>query len=245
MLKYTDGKCDHEADNSPPLPEVSLSDQADDVKKMKERFKELQASTDPRAKLLCKCLNNNMKWAGSSFIEFVSKGTEGLLNFLSETKQGSVTLAHDVDLYRSTDDDGKLGKRFVGTQWDCPQPKTAGAVRKFSLTLKANGQVRLDVDEVNLYRSSMLPSTDLWPHVCASKCNGQLQVDNLFPGKGPPLALSLHNALQIGGGIAVECYVLRRQAMPLCDENGVLYPMKRTAMGASEASYTPANRANW
>ena len=51
--------------------------------------------------------------------------------------------------------------------------------------------------------------------MCATYKNEKMTVAKLFPKKGPPLKLTLHNALQMGNGTAVNCYVLRRAAMPV------------------------------
>lgn len=50
--------------------------------------------------------------------------------------------------------------------------------------------------------------------------NGKLQVQKLWPDRGPPLNLTLHHALRMGNGEQVPCYVLRRQAMPTYDSEG-------------------------
>jgi hypothetical protein len=136
----------------------------------------LQFIKRTRAELIVKCLDSGMKWAGSSFIVFLSQGVDTLLSFLSETKESSCTssnsststsstsssrgeLAHDVDVYRLNSNTKSLGAQFVTNKWKLPtKPTKAGAVDKFSFTLvkPTNSLVpgtKFDVDQVNLYKS--------------------------------------------------------------------------------------------
>jgi hypothetical protein len=102
--------------------------------------------------------------------------------------------------------------------WKHLEPKqTSGSVEKFCLSLAAAPGVILDIDQVNLAKSSINPSTDIWPNLCLQFANGQLQVGQLWADRGPALAQTLHNVLRMGGGAAVPCYVLRKQAMPTYD----------------------------
>ena len=77
--------------------------------------------------------------------------------------------------------------------------------------------LKLEVDQVNVYKGTISPSTDLWPNLCATYKNEEMTVAKLFPKKGPPLKLTLHNALRMGNEAAVNCYVLRRAAMPVIE----------------------------
>ena len=57
-----------------------------------------------------------------------------------------------------------------------------------------------------------------------------MTVVKLFPNKGSPLNLTLHNALKIDSGTAVDCYVLRRVVMPVL-EGGELVVDSETCDG--------------
>jgi hypothetical protein len=227
LLNCTDGQCAH-VPPSLPLPVVSSPNQQLDAEKMQKNFLDLTSSDDERAKLLVKCLQNGMIWAGSSFIEFASKGVPALLSFLSKqtvpTEPGVLpSPAHDIDLYRRKADTQALGKRFVGLSiWKCGDPILKRAVQEHSLVLKSNPVVKLRIDQVNLFSSRMLPSTDIWPNLCAGYENGHLKIEKLWSNRGPPLELTLHNALRIGSHDhpTPTCYVLRRQAMPMYDTEG-------------------------
>jgi hypothetical protein len=222
LLRCSDGSCGHNHSRD-SIPGVTAQQQKLDAAKVKEKLSALTASTDPRARLIVKCLENGMQWAGSSFIVFLSQGVEKLLSFLSETDDHG-QLAHDVDLYRLTEATKELGQRFVTNIWNFPKPKTqehvkAGAVNKITLTLsKTVGSLetgsKLAVDQVNLFKSKMKPSTDIWPNLCCSASGESLQIGNLFQNQGVPLEVSLHNALLIGSEENVPCYVLRKAAMP-------------------------------
>jgi hypothetical protein len=95
----------------------------------------------------------------------------------------------------------------------------AGGVDKVTLKSKT-GNTRLDIDQVNLPKSKMQPSTDLWPNLCASYKDGKLGVELLWPDRGPLLNFTLHNALRLNCGDAVSCCVLRRIVIPTYDDNG-------------------------
>ena len=62
------------------------------------------------------------------------------------------------------------------------------------------------------------------------KISDELKVGKLFSSEGPPIALTLHNALKIGNPDAT-CYVLRRQVMPVYDSTGVLIADNLTSDG--------------
>ena len=223
LLACSDGNCNH-AEPPPPLPGISAEDEKADSAQVSQLFAELVRSQDERAKLLVKCVKGGLKWAGSSFTEFLSKGVEGLLKFLSEkipaTADAPESLAHDIDLYRINDSTQKLGKRFIGTQWECPGALKARAVDKFHLVLKQDNKTQLQIDQVNLHKSNINPSTDLWPNICASLDDGCLCVGQLWQNRGPPLGVTLHHALSLHSGTPVPCYVLRRHAMPTYDASG-------------------------
>ena len=74
---------------------------------------DLVKSKDQRAMGIVRCLKRGLKWAGSSFIEFVSGGVSRLLQFLSEMREDSNPM-HDVDMYRTTKKTGTLGVRIFG-----------------------------------------------------------------------------------------------------------------------------------
>jgi hypothetical protein len=76
----------------PPMP--SDQEQGEDKKDLQRRVRELQASTDPRAKLLCSLLEEGYKWAGSSLITFLGKGLVALLAALGDGHT-------DLDIYRT------------------------------------------------------------------------------------------------------------------------------------------------
>ena len=223
LLICSDGECKHTTPPPPP-PKISASDQSADSDKVSELFDNLHASQDERAKLLIKCLTAGLKWAGSSFTEFLSKGTAGLLLFLSEknpsTGDTPASVSHDIDLYRPNDSTQKLGKRFIGNEWISSGPVKARAVDKWNLTLVSDHHIQLQIDQVNLHKSNMNPSTDLWPNICASYTEGRFCVEQLWETRGPPLVNTLHNALRLQEGSPVPCYVLRRPAMPTYDEHG-------------------------
>jgi hypothetical protein len=191
-----------------------------------ERFTELEASNDIRAKFIVKCLQNHIKWAGSSFIVFMGGGVATLFEFLDEVKDDG-TPAHDIDLYRKSKKTQKLGTRFAGMKvWKFEELAKKRAVKAFRLTEKnPQGDQRpklLDLDEVNLFKGSISPSTDLWPNLCAGVDEkGALIVENLFSNRGPPIEHTRHNALHFGNG-NVDCYVLRKAAMSTYNDVGGL-----------------------
>ena len=122
-------------------------------------------------------------------------------------------------LARCDENSQKLGARFVGRYWRIENMEKAGGVDKVTLKSKT-GNTRLDIDQVNLPKSKMQPSTDLWPNLCASYKDGKLGVELLWPDRGPLLNFTLHNALRLNCGDAVSCCVLRRIVMPTYDDNG-------------------------
>ena len=226
LLSCSDGSCRHAIDER-VVPAIAAIDQQADTEKLANRFDELEKSSDKRAHLLVKCLKSGFKWAGSSFTEFLSKGTDALLAFLSETQydlddgedgDAVAPLSHDIDLYRHDDKTKQLGARFVGGNWKIASLKKAGGVDKVALFLKADPNTRLEIDQVNLHKSNMNPSCDLWPNLCASFNNGVFGAELLWPDRGPPLDVTVHNALRLNSGTAVPCYVLRRKAMPTYDD---------------------------
>lgn len=228
LLPCTDGTCNHALPEPTPLPSVGPAQRHANDDKVRSLLSSLQRSTDPRMLLIVKCLTSGMVWAGSSFIEFLSKGTARLVEFLSEQKPAEVEaeekgpppprLLHDLDLYRNSDETQKLGKRFL-KGWNVEEEKTKGSVNKYRLSLKADANVKLDVDQVNLSNSSINPSTDIWPNLCLRHKEGKLQVGKLWPERGPAMDVTLHNVLRMGGSDGpVPCYVLRRKAMPTFDD---------------------------
>jgi hypothetical protein len=220
LLRCTGGDCTHDVPELAPVPEVAQADQVSNEKKVQDLLTDLESSEDARAQAIVKCVRHGMAWAGSSFIQFLSKGTGGLLDFLSEEekKEGDITtLLHDVDLYRTAETTQKIGVRFLKGWRHREQKQTKGSVEKFRLSLAAAPGVMLDIDQVNLAKSSINPSTDIWPNLCLQFVDGQLQVGKLWPDRGPALEPTLHNVLRMGGGAAVPCYVLRKQAMPTYD----------------------------
>jgi len=225
LLKCKGGECGH-VQPRPPLPPLATALLNADTERVAERFKELEGSDDIRAQFIVKCLQNHIKWAGSSFIIFMGGGVATLLAFLGESKVDG-TPAHDIDLYRKSKKTQKLGARFSGMKvWKFEGLAKKRAVEAFRLTERKPpaGQrpKLLDVDEVNLFKGSISPSTDLWPNLCAGVDeNGALIVENMFPNKGPPIEITCHNALDFGKG-NVDCYVLRKAAMPIYNDAGAL-----------------------
>ena len=90
---------------------------------------------------------------------------------------------------------------------------------------------KMQVDQVNLFQSNMRPGTDLWPNLCGhyDACDGVFKASKLFEEEGPPLELTLHNALKFGKSVST-CYVLRQAVMPLY-VNGVFVPNDVTCDG--------------
>ena len=215
LLRCSDG-CDHKEQPQPPA-EPGANEQKANEETLRMRSQELEQNNDPRAVLLVKCLREGFKWAGSSLVEFLAKGTGRLLQFLSEVNQGG-ELLHDLDLYRE-EKVKKLGKRFCEAAVLTVSKR--GAVDKYKMVLKGNPEVSLEVDQVNLFkkRSSMSPSTDIWGNLCLEWTNSALRVGQLVPDARIPLSLTLHNALRIGLE-EVACYVLRQKAMPTYDDEG-------------------------
>jgi hypothetical protein len=223
LLECSDNKCGHADDHRKVIPAVPSHKKQSDLLLVKTRFTSLEESKDPRAQLIVRCLKKGFKWAGSSFVVFLSNGVEELLEFLSEMEGGEP--AHDVDLYRIDKTTTKLGVRLVSKTWDFPKPKKARAVDKYTFTLSQQAGAletgaTFAVDQVNLFKSKMKPSTDLWPNLCGGYNGSNFLVENLFQDFGVPLAVSLNHALRIGKEENVPCYVLRREAMPKYDEGG-------------------------
>jgi len=191
LLKCKGGECGH-VQPRPPLPPLATALLNADTDKVDERFTELEASNDIRAKFIVKCLQNHIKWAGSSFIVFMGGGVATLFEFLDEVKDDG-TPAHDIDLYRKSKKTQKLGTRFAGMKvWKFEELAKKRAVTAFRLTEKnPQGDQRpklLDLDEVNLFKGSISPSTDLWPNLCAGVDEkGALIVENLFSNRDPRL----------------------------------------------------------
>ena len=86
------------------------------------------------------------------------------------------------------------------------------SVDRFSIELVKAPKWRLELDQVNLFKGTLSPSTDMWS-LCASCTNGKLVVSKLYGDDGPPVEVTLHNALRYDSGNAT-CYVLRRAVMP-------------------------------
>ena len=191
LLKCKGGECGH-VQPRPPLPPLATTLLNVDTEKVTERFMELEASKDIRTTFIVKCLQNHIKWAGSSFIVFMGGGVATLFEFLDELKDDG-TPAHDIDLYRKSKTTQKIGTRFAGMSvWKFEVLPKKRAVEAFRLTERnpPAGQrpKLLDIDEVNLFKGSFSPSTDLWPNLCAGVDEkGELIVENLFPNRGPPI----------------------------------------------------------
>ena len=170
MLRCSDKKCEH-VPPPPPLPIISDAQLQLDISEVHRRFEELAKSNDKRIVLLSKCLKSDLKWAGSSFIVFLGGGVEKLLDFLSETTLDG-TPAHDIDLYRTSKEVKGLGKRFVTNAWKFTA-KSKGSVNKISLVenMQVGIPLKLEVDQVNVYKGTTSPSTDLWPNFCATYKN--------------------------------------------------------------------------
>jgi hypothetical protein len=185
-------------------------------------------------------MKNGMLWAGSTLIEFLSGGVSRLMSFLSECTDGRPD--HDIDLYRERESTQKFGVRFAGmSTWDQrPDPETnkkgpnkAGAVRKFQLISKQDQPpILVDVDEVNLFKRSISPSTDLWPNLCAvyDTAKAQFTLRKMHEGKGPPLSITRHNALRFGTE-PTTCYVLRERAWPMYGADGAIITDENTCDG--------------
>ena len=221
LLKCVDD-CTHV---QPPaiLPPVSTSNKEADKKTVRRRLNGLNASLDSRIMFIVRCMKRGLRWAGSSGITFLSTGVEGLLPFLSETNEDG-SLQHDVDLYRVLAKSGSFGTHLIKSWEIVGKPARKGCVTRYSLQSSAAGLHRLAIDHVCLIKGSMRPSTDVWPNLCVyyDTDSDELKVGKLFSNEGPPLALTLHNALKLGQPDAT-CYVLRRQVMPVYD-NGVFVP---------------------
>jgi hypothetical protein len=67
----------------------------------------------------------------------------------------------------------------------------------------------------------MSPSTDIWGNLCAEFEGEQLQAGQLVEGTPIPLSVTVHNVLQVGNVLCPPpCYVLRRAAWPIYDDQG-------------------------
>jgi hypothetical protein len=98
--------------------------------------------------------------------------------------------------------------------------KTKRSVDKYKIECSAT-KYRLDIDQVNLFKAKISPSTDIWGNLCAScNGNGQFHLEKLVDRLEVPLEVTISNVLQIGSVPDVTCYVLRRAAMPTYDESG-------------------------
>jgi hypothetical protein len=112
-------------------------------------------------------------------------------------------------------------------------PKKAGAVRKFKLiSKKGQPPILVDVDEVNLFKRTISPSTDLWPNLCAvyDTAEGQFTVRKMHEGKGPLLSISRYNALRFRTE-PTTCYVMRERAWPMYGADGAIIMDESTCDG--------------
>jgi hypothetical protein len=197
----------------------------EDQRTLKMRFSELENSSDPRAKLLVKCLRAGFKWAGSSLIHFLVYGTTSLLDFLSEEKDSENGLAHDIDLYRDTEQTKELGKRFVGSDWAYTHTMHR-AVKKIKLKSNNDPTMCVEIDEVSIYakESGLSPSTDIWGNLCVLHVQGCMKAGQLV-NSFIPLSVTIHNVLQMDkDSQQPNCYVLRQKAMPTYDTKGEFEP---------------------
>ena len=85
----------------------------------------------------------------------------------------------------------------------------------------------------------MSPSTDIWGNTTAAlAADGSFRVGKLVAHAGPPVAATLRNLCRLGAGMPVECFVLRKEVMPVYDEMGEFVPNELHCTGVSVASYT-------
>jgi hypothetical protein len=211
LLRCSDKQCGHVQQERAAIPVIAREQTKKDNAVVQRRFTELERSRDERAVLLVRVLQHGFMWAGSSFIVFISGGVTGLLDFLSETDEDG-NPSHDIDLYRVSKTVGGLGKRKIGGKWAITGQSKKRSVVRFSIELKNAPKRRLELDQVNLFKSTLSPSTDMWS-LCASYTKDKLVVTKLYGDEGPPVEVTLHNALRYEDGNAT-CYVLRRAVMP-------------------------------
>ena len=206
LLQCSDGKCGHVEPCSPP-PGVPNETIRNDNATVRKRFRELEFSDDVRLMLIVKCLKAGMRWAGSSLVTFLSEGVSGLRIFLSACSDDG-KLLHDVDLYREHSKIKKIGVRFLTKKWLLTSTEKCRGVDKFELEYKAS-QSRLAIDQVNQFKTTLSPSTDIWGNLCAAfnTQTDSFQIEKFAPKKGPKLEVTINNALRVGK--EVWCGLLR------------------------------------
>jgi hypothetical protein len=172
---------------------------------------ELKQSADPRCILLVRLLKAGFKWAGSSLIVFLGQGVPALLAFVSEAGGDGAPL-HDIDVYRDKNRNSTIEDVISDWAWE---KTTKYAVDKFTLRQQ---DIVLALDHVNYSTKTFQPGTDLWANMYISmRPNGDEQYGR-FHQLGPPVEVTLENALTAGGAEAVPCYVLRSAIHPAYKE---------------------------